>query len=280
MNTYTAILNLPGNNESSVFLCEDCGVYYLWPYISNELLSQLYSKSYFTGVSESEDRLYVPSSSTDYESEFVAARLGKFRETVRTLLKHAPNASSILDIGAATGDFLAIARENGLSTTGIELSAYASARAKVKYGFTFHETGIVDYHGSETYDMIHMNHVFEHFGSPHQVLERVYSLLNKEGIVYVEVPFQFNLFEVIKYRLSGKRKAFDVFSLHHPMFYRPATLKKLFDNHGFKCRSMKVFNWSRYPAVGFMSHLKKVMWFAASLVRQGLMIEAIFERKH
>jgi 2-polyprenyl-3-methyl-5-hydroxy-6-metoxy-1,4-benzoquinol methylase len=185
-----------------------------------------------------------------------------------------------LDIGAATGEFLSVAREYDLSVSGIEISSHAAARAKEKFRFIFHETSIVDYLGMETYDLIHMNHVFEHFRSPHKVLERIDSLLQTGGLVYVEVPFQFNLFEVMKYQVTGKKKDFDVFSLHHPIFYRPTTLRKVFDDHGFNCRSMKVFNWSRYPANGLICQIKRAAWFAASLAGQGIMIEAIFDKKN
>lgn len=277
---YAAILNLPGNSDASVFFCEDCDLLYLWPYVPEELIAELYNKSYFTGVSGGDDISNVPSSNINYENEFAAARLRKFRETLEMVLKHDPQARSILDIGAATGDFLAIARELGLKTTGVELSAYASARAKEKYGFVFYQTAITDYKGTETYDLIHMNHVFEHFQSPHQVLKRINSLLKVNGMVYVEVPFQFNVFEVAKYRLTGKRKVFDIFSLHHPIFYRPDTLKGVFAEHGFICRSLNVFTWTRYPAIGLSGYIKKLMWFAASLIGQGLVIEAVFEKRH
>jgi hypothetical protein len=124
-----------------------------------------------------------------------------------------------------------------------------------------------------------MNHVFEHFGSPHQALERIDALLNDGGIVYIEVPFQFNVIEILMYWLIGQKKTFDVFSLHHPIFYRPNSLKKIFSVHGLNCRSMSVFNWSRYPAAGLKGHIKRLIWFATSLMGQGLVIEATFVRK-
>lgn len=276
---FSEILNLPGNCEPAVFICRSCGARYLWPYISSEQLEALYGKSYFTGLQEGEDGLEIPSSNSDYESEFAEARLGKFDATVLMLLAQHPSAKNILDIGAATGDFLALAKKRGLLVTGIELSSYASAKAKAKYGFVFHETGITEYRGEEKYDLIHMNHVFEHFESPHQALNRIATLLNPSGLVYVEVPYQFNLLEVIKYRLTGIRKDFDVFSLHHPFFYTPATLKKIFEDHGFNCVKSNVFEWSRFSTSGITGQLKRLMWFAASLVGQGIVIEAVFEKK-
>lgn len=278
MNVYSAILNLPGNIESDVLCCIACGAYFLWPYISDELFSELYKKSYFAGVSEDVDSCPIPGSGMDYESEYASARVDKFRTTFKMLLTYVPGARNILDIGAATGEFLSIAREHGLSVSGIELSSHACGRAKDNYGFDFHQVRIEDYHGNEKYDLIHMNHVFEHFVSPHTAIERINSLLSPGGMIYVEVPFQFSLFEVIKYLVTRQRKNFDVFSVHHPVFYRPRTLRKLFKTHGFNCRKMRTFDWSRYPAVGLKGGLKRLMWFALSLLGQGIMIEAFFDR--
>jgi len=277
-NLYSAILNLPGNIETNIHCCLGCGAYFLWPNISDELISGLYEKSYFTGVSESVERCPVPGSGIDYECEYASARIDKFRTTLKMLRTYVPGALNILDIGAATGEFLSIAKEMGLAVTGIEMSSHASGRAKDKYGFDFHQVRIEDYRGNEKFDLIHMNHVLEHTASPHTVLERIDSLLGPSGMVYVEVPFQFGVFEVIKYLLFRQRKNFDVFSVHHPVFYRPRTLKSLFNSHGFNCRSMRVFDPSRYPAGGIKGGFKKLMWLAASLAYQGIIIEAFFDR--
>jgi SAM-dependent methyltransferase len=256
----------------------NCGVSFLWPYISDELVHELYQKSYFTGV-DADGKLAAPGSSSDYESEFAAARLEKFAETVQLLTRYAPHARTVLDIGAATGEFLAIASRSGLETTGIEISRYAAERAKQKYGLTIHETTLEDYRSNGTFDLIHLSHVFEHFRAPHQALERIDALLAPDGAVYVEVPFQFNMPERVKFRLTGARKAFDVFSIHHPVFYDPATLRRVFGDHGFVSRHLRVFAWSRYPATGMRGQLKRLLWFGASLLGQGLFVEAVFTKQ-
>lgn len=279
VNEFTEILCLDGNSESAVLKCTGCNVCYLWPYISDQLIQEMYDKSYFTGVTDFGCKLDLPSSNCDYETEIVSHRISKSWETVKSLLKLAPAARTILDVGAATGDFLAVAKECGLSVAGIELSPYAASKAKEKYGFILFETGILEFEGHETYDIIHMNHVFEHFNSPHQVLDRLNSMLTPNGLIYVEVPFQFNFFELLKYRLSGKTKKFDVFSLHHPIFYKPDILIKMFNDHGFSCKKIRVFKWSRYSPEGFLGILKKILWLTISLFGQGLFIEAFFEKK-
>lgn len=278
-DVYSEILDLRGNSESRVFHCSFCGVYYLWPYVPDELLARMYGEAYFTGVPAGGDGHDTLAGPGDYERDLLGARSDKFRATVEALLGHHPGARSILDIGAATGDFLFAARKRGLTVAGIELSEYAVARAREKYGIELHRAAVSDYAGQERYDLIHMNHVFEHFLAPHGVLQRIDALLADGGMIYVEVPFQFNWLEVYKFRLTGARSPFTVSSIHHPIFYRPDTLTRIFHQHGFRCRTLRIFAPERYPTTGVVSRVKRLIWRAAALAGQGLMIEAIFERE-
>lgn len=272
------MLNLINNHKAKVFNCEKCKLKYLWPYISREKLNILYGQSYFTGNLESEISLEAPPSNSNYEIEFANKRLNKFKDTVNLLLSQHENARNILDIGAATGEFLAIAKEKGLNVSGIELSSYACKKAKDKYGFEFSQSSIYEYSGKQKYDLIHLNHVFEHLQFPNKAIDRISSLLNPNGLVYIEVPFQFNFLEKIKFIFTRQKKIFDVFSLHHPIFYTPSTLKNVLNNHNFDCIRLKVFNWSRYPAKGVISKLKRLMWFLFSFFKSGIYIEAIFKK--
>ena len=69
------------------------------------------------------------------------------------------NPFSILDIGAGTGDFLSVAKENGWHTIGVEPSEKAKAIAKKKGVSFVGETSELDNH---SFDVISMWHVLEH----------------------------------------------------------------------------------------------------------------------
>ena len=277
---FSKMLNLLNNHTSKVFFCKKCKINYLWPYISSEQLNILYGKSYFTGHTDSESILEAPSSKINYQNEISKIRVNKFKATVDYLLTLHKNAKSILDIGAATGEFLAIAKEKGLSVSGIEHSSYACKKAKENYNFEFYQTSIYEFQTKVKYDLIHLNHVFEHLQFPHQAITKICSLLNPAGLIYIEVPFQFNFIERIKLTFFGHKKVFDVFSLHHPIFYTPSTLKKVMKHHNFDCIKIRVFKWSRYPAKGMIGKLKRLMWFFLSLFKSGTYIEAIFRKSN
>ena len=269
----TAILDLLNNIDVYVYKCKTCNSIYLWPYISMVELSKLYESSYFTGE---QSNLNVPSTGSDYEVEFAENRIEKFKSTIELLLSFKPNAKNILDIGAATGKFLSIAREYKLDVFGVEYSNYASQEAKDKYGFNFFVGDLENFQSDEKFDLIHLNHVFEHLVDPNASIRKIDSLLSDDGIIYIEVPFQFNIVERIKYKLFNSHKKFDVFSVHHPIFYRPNSLKKIFRNHGYRCRYIKLFDSKRYPSVTFRDKTKKLIWGLLSIFNQGLIIEAVF----
>jgi 2-polyprenyl-3-methyl-5-hydroxy-6-metoxy-1,4-benzoquinol methylase len=269
------ILGLPNNIDSSVYKCKKCTSSFLFPPISAERLSELYNKSYFTG--EDTNQL-LPSSGADYETEFAENRVSKYVRSIKLLLSYLPQAKTILDIGAATGKFLSIAKNNNLNVYGIEYSEYASTKAKEKYGFELFTGDFHKYKAEIKYDIIHLNHVFEHLNNPIQSVQKISELIAPNGIVYIEVPYQFNIIERLKFLLFNVKKEFDVFSVHHPIFFTPNSLKYLFEAHGYHCIYIKVFDKNRYPKGGIINSIKKYMWLILSIFNQGVMIETIFSK--
>jgi hypothetical protein len=91
----------------------------------------------------------------------------------------------------------------------------------------------------------------------------------------VEVPFQWNWAERL-HHLAGRRQPFNIFSVHHRLFFRPATLRALFKRHGFDCVHLSLMPPRRYPVGTWNQRAKWLAWRSLSLVGQGLFIEAVF----
>ncbi|MFN7099180.1 MAG: class I SAM-dependent methyltransferase [Flavobacterium sp.] len=92
---------------------------------------------------------------------------------------------AILDIGAGTGDFLAVAKQNGWSTTGIEPSPKAKSIATTK-GISFVENTI-DL-ANHSFDVITMWHVLEHVPDLDFQIKELKRLLKPTGTLIVAVP--------------------------------------------------------------------------------------------
>ncbi|MBU0942797.1 MAG: class I SAM-dependent methyltransferase [Bacteroidetes bacterium] len=92
---------------------------------------------------------------------------------------------SILDIGAGTGDFLSVAKNDGWNTTGIEPSERAKAIAIGKgISFVSNTTDLAD----SSFDVITMWHVLEHVPDLDFQIKELKRLLRPSGTLIVAVP--------------------------------------------------------------------------------------------
>ncbi|MBC5840525.1 class I SAM-dependent methyltransferase [Flavobacterium sp. F-380] len=92
---------------------------------------------------------------------------------------------SILDIGAGTGDFLSVAKNDGWNTTGIEPSERAKSIAIGKgISFVSNTTDLAD----SSFDVITMWHVLEHVPDLDFQIKELKRLLKPTGTLIVAVP--------------------------------------------------------------------------------------------
>lgn len=203
-----------------------------------------------------------------------AVRLPKFRDVIADLRALAPAGRTILDVGAATGDFVLTARDAGLQAEGVEQSA-AAVEAALQRGvrLTCGELGDV----TARYDFVHLNHVFEHFTDPVSALALIRKAMASDAILYLEIPYQFNLVERLRARVSASRFKCSVHSFHHPYMYTPRSIRRLLRGRGFEILRLRLFDLRRYPASGPTAALNKAAWRLLSAFGVGNYIE-IFAR--
>ena len=96
-----------------------------------------------------------------------------------------PQKGLLLDIGAGTGDFLLVAKENGWLTVGVEPSPRAKKIAIGK-GITFVEQ--IKSLENNSFDVITMWHVLEHVPDLDLQIQELKRLLKPNGTLLVAVP--------------------------------------------------------------------------------------------
>jgi 2-polyprenyl-3-methyl-5-hydroxy-6-metoxy-1,4-benzoquinol methylase len=130
------------------------------------------------------------------------------------------NQGALLDIGAGTGEFLSVAKNNGWNVTGIEPSPKAKAIAENK-GVSFVPN--LDSIPSQSFDVITMWHVLEHVPDLDHQINELKRIVKPNGTIIIAVP-NFNSFDAKHY---GKFwAAFDV-PIHFWHFSKTA-IQKLF----------------------------------------------------
>lgn len=162
-------------NGHDIYVCDACKVRYVSPMPG--ALEGLYAENYFAGADEGFG--YV-----DYDAD-KEPMVGAFKKYIRLIQKLSPNAKSLLDVGAATGFFLDIARKEGFSVAGVEISAFAAQKGRDK-GIEM-TTGTLD-QVTGTFDVISMLDLIEHVTDPRAELKKAHALLSPDGLLVINTP--------------------------------------------------------------------------------------------
>lgn len=246
----TRYLNLAPPFE--VLRCLDCGFRWLSPRPTTEEYAELYDAEYFGNIENQGLKRGLfkdyPPPDTNYTEIEVPARKAWHKARLRRIAEVTPKGKTLLDVGAATGSFLAIARDMGFDVSGIEYSLDACDAARRTHSLNLHCGSLEDFdsHGSR-FDVVHLSHVFEHLVDPVCALRRISALMHRNSLLVMEVPNQFDApISWIFRQFLRKQRPRDLFSVHHPVFYSPNTLKWLLVANGFRIVSTKSFFSERY----------------------------------
>lgn len=169
-------------NNYKFYLCNMCGLEFIYPLPSNDELDKFYSKAYYN---EDKQR-YYPEKENNPQS-YLNTRRGWLRRL--GLIRRFIDVGSILDIGCATGVFLQIAREEGWNVFGIEKFPIAAKEAQEKLGRENIYIGDpLDYQTDKKYDVITMWGVIEHLKDPHRYIKKINGLLKVNGLLVLSTP--------------------------------------------------------------------------------------------
>lgn len=133
----------------------------------------------------------LPAQSSDYHRDDQYLKEEKLFRNIFTkrvnIIDELHAKGKVLEIGCSTGLLLSILKSKGWDVTGVELSLKAAKKAE--------ERGVRVLVGDfskliikDKFNVVILNHTLEHFGDPVSVLKKAGSLLEKEGLLYVDLP--------------------------------------------------------------------------------------------
>jgi len=132
---------------------------------------------------------------------------------------------SLLDIGCGTGDFLAAAKNNGWSVTGIEPNENARTKANTKTNNSVFETLKLESLPENSFDVITLWHVLEHLPDLESHVNVFRKLLKPNGSLIIAVP-NYKSFDANHYKQFWA--AYDM--PRHLWHFSQTSIKKLFQN--------------------------------------------------
>lgn len=144
-------------------------------------------------------------------------------------MKNFSQKRKLLDVGAATGRFLEVAKERGWEAYGVEISEYASRKAREK-GLNVITGAFEDTNFQEGYfDTITFLDTFEHLSNSKSILALSHRFLKKDGILAINTPDSNSLFARFckgKWYLLGPPEHLFLFNLRN--------LSQALNNLGFE----------------------------------------------
>lgn len=155
-------------------MCSSCGIVYVAPTPSPEVLLRFYDASYFADTSEAEAvEPHRLASLEDLETFCPRGRL--------------------LDIGCGTGTYLAAARGRGWDVVGVEVSEVAARIAGERTGApVWLADELVAAAGGVRFDALHFGDVLEHLPNPRGALRYYLNYLRRGGVIAVDGPLEAN----------------------------------------------------------------------------------------
>ena len=189
--------------------CSNCGLIYL-------------DKKF----SETDIMEYYPE---NYEAYKVGNDLKINEKKIHFIRSCCENCSSILDVGCSSGDFLKAAKKNGFKIiAGIELSS-EMAKIASQRGIEIIGNSLVDIYSTDrSYDVITLWDVFEHLPDPKISLERIGSMLKKDGVLVMSIP-NLNSFD----RFLFKQNWIGWDAPRHFFLFDQKLLRELLKKNGF-----------------------------------------------
>ncbi len=251
-----------------VVKCSNCGLIYTY---SDPEENDRYSARYFLGDNYE-----------DYIAD-IEAREREAKERLDFLNSQANKKGKLIEVGCAAGFFLAMARRDGWSVEGTDISAYATNYAREKFNIEVFTGYLRDRAYPDNYfEAAVLWHTLEHCADPKGELREINRLLKPEGILALEVP-NIESLSAQKY----KERWYHFVPQYHLYHFSPDTLGKLLKKTNFKIiRAITVsggvsplpdLRKKRIP-VDFVDNkrwqplkraVKKVVWRAVEMLGKG-----------
>lgn len=179
-----------------------------------------------------------------------------------------------IDLGCSEGISLVVGKSRGWDMEGIENSTSARDFGNKYLNVKIHLGNIEKIELSNfKLDVVILHHVLEHLSRPDLLLSKLYSNMQKDGLLYMCVP---NMNSIVE-KILGPRW-FDLQIEQHIWFFRPHHLSSMISRAGFKI--IREFTFSRMrPIVGVQKLSKQILSKMAAPFGMGDEIHLIAEKR-
>lgn len=204
--------------EFDIFKCQNCGGVFLGNFqLGSQDLLKYYGKDYYKDSLKYGNKLL--------QLLIKISEKYSFWRKQRLILSYFSNRKSkvkILDVGCGEGKFLANLNPQKFEAMGVEISKEASRICQKKGLKIINDDFSKADFEEEKFDVITLWHVLEHLNNPVEVIEKIGSLLTRNGILIIATPNT----ESLGFKL-GRENWYHLDTPRHLVLYNMESFKKL-----------------------------------------------------
>jgi len=203
--------------------CKNCGMIYVNPRLKESIVHSNYNDEMYNKFYEIK---IIPS--IQYRKKLA---INKYNQVAT----HFKKPGKVLDIGCGAGEVLSVFKEHKWNCLGIEFNKYAALYAKHNFDLKVINESIYNLKDTATkFDVVLMYGVLEHLFEPKTILQKVYTLLQENGVLVIEVPSADSL--LVSAVESQLVKTVDriVEGDRHLMLFSVESFKQMLTNTNFK----------------------------------------------
>lgn len=152
---------------------------------------------------------YVDNLNLNEETIVKHSSIDLFKKEMDYIGQFDQSKTAVLDIGSGMGTFLYVARQYYPEAVGLDVSEKMAGFVEKQLGVKVYLQQFQDFNYPKKFSLIHMSHVLEHIPNPNEWLQKARSLLEKKGVLVINVPNKFSwgrLFQHFLYKTKLKKQ--------------------------------------------------------------------------
>jgi len=186
----------------------------------------IFDEEHYKNIYKSNEYQEIVKELCENSHEYRKKRFGVERiNNIKKYLK--VDKPKILDVGCSTGFFVEAAIENNCKCIGIDLNPSAIDFGK-KRGLELYKKDLLDV-TDLNFDVITLFDVLEHLINPSEILDKIFNILKKGGLVSIYVPNYDSASRI----LMGKDAHF-IWPTHHLNYFNIQTISDFLERRGFQ----------------------------------------------
>ena len=258
-------------NQYKIYLCKECRGAFASPRPEDHEVSDIYDEEYLKAYKQS------PSHGNEYSDWRFAGLSNLIDKTVG--FDAAQKTRSVLDIGCGTGYFLSRFAQNGWDTHGMEVLPQSAKYARNEFGLdvTVGDFVAVDI-APDSYDLVTMIHVIEHFIDPNRVMKKSREILKPGGLFFLETPNWDGIGSTIQ-----KEKWSHLIPPEHLNYFGPSSIRVLAERNGFQILSLMTATPPYLESIrGYPKPIRimmRLIYEASSLIQRGPTLQVLLTRE-